>query len=243
MPQVFHRSFNVIVLVLIFGGGGALAAAGGAVAVYMRSPYTTNIGITLDQPVPFSHQHHTSDLGIDCRYCHTSVEDSHYASIPPTKTCMNCHSQIWTGSEMLAPVRESYRTDESIAWNKVHNLAGFVYFNHGIHVNKGVGCVTCHGRVDNMPLMWQKNTLLMEWCLDCHRNPEQYVRPREQVFNMTWSPKDEKVKNWDPAHPESDEAMSQATLGKLLVERYRIRTPKNSPNDSSQLLSCGTCHH
>src|SRR5262249_46164795 len=139
-----------------------------------------------EQPVPFSHRHHVGGIGLDCRYCHTTVEVSSFAGIPPTKTCMNCHSQIWTNSAMLEPVRESFRSGKSIEWNRVHHLAGFVYFDHSIHVKKGVGCVTCHGRVDQMPLTWQESSLQMEWCLGCHRNPERFVRPREQVFSMDW---------------------------------------------------------
>ena len=136
--------------------------------------------------MPFSHAHHVGGIGIDCRYCHTSVEKAAFAGIPPTKTCMNCHSQIWNQSPTLEPVRESYRTDKSIEWVKVHDLPDFVYFNHSAHVNKGVGCTTCHGRVDKMPLMWQEESLQMEWCLDCHRAPEKYVRPRAEVFNVAW---------------------------------------------------------
>ena len=213
MPQIFHRSFNTLSLVSIYGAVFLLAGAGYALALFVRSSYATNVGIAPQQPVPFSHQHHVNELGIDCRYCHTSVEDSHFAGIPPTKTCMNCHQQIWVGSRMLAPVRESYRTDKSIPWTRVHRLGEFCYFNHSIHVKKGVGCVTCHGRVDQMPLVWQQKTLLMEWCLDCHRQPEKYVRPREKVFDMTYERQD------------PDE-------GKRLVEEYQIRSK----------LSCNACH-
>ena len=156
MPQIFHRSFNTISKVSIFGAVFILAGAGlGLLAVFYRSSYVTDVDIAYVQPVPFSHQHHVGELGIDCRYCHTSVENSSFAGIPPTKTCMNCHSQIWVGSDMLEPVRESYRTGKSLPWQRVHNLPGFVYFDHSIHVNKGVGCSTCHGRVDQMPLTYQ----------------------------------------------------------------------------------------
>lgn len=213
MPQIFHRSLNTLSLVSIYGAVVILAVAGAAFAVLARSSYATNIGITRDQPVPFSHHHHVNELGIDCRYCHTSVENSHFAGIPPTKTCMNCHTQIWVGSKMLAPVRDSYKSDESIPWNRVHKLGDFCFFNHSIHVQKGIGCVTCHGRVDKMPLIWQEKTLLMEWCLDCHRQPEKYVRPRDQVFNMTYERKD------------PDE-------GKRLVEEYQIKSK----------MSCSACH-
>jgi hypothetical protein len=170
--------------------------------------------------VEFSHQHHVGGLGIDCRYCHSSVEVSSNAGIPPTYTCMSCHSQIWSDSPTLKPVRDSLADDTPIQWNRVYSLPDFVYFNHSIHVDKGVGCVTCHGRVDQMPLMAKAQTLHMEWCLGCHRAPEQYIRPREEVFNMDWQP------------PNGD----QLTLGRRLVEEYHIQSV-------SVLTSCSTCHH
>ena len=171
-----------------------------------------------EQPVPFSHAHHVGGLGIDCRYCHTTVETSSFANIPPTKTCMNCHSQIWITSPTLEPVRASFRTNESIRWTRVNDLPDFVYFNHSIHVNKGVGCEICHGRVDRMPLTWQENSLQMEWCLNCHRNPEKYVRPREFVTTMGYEP-----------------AGDQEEIGRKLVAEYKIR-------DTRTLTSCSTCH-
>jgi hypothetical protein len=227
MPQIFHRSFNTISKVTIFGAVFILAGLGWVAWVMARSSYVTNAGITREQPVPFSHEHHVTGLGIDCRYCHTSVEDSSFAGMPPTKTCMNCHSQIWVGSPMLEPVRASYRDNKPLEWNRVHRLAEFVYFDHSIHVNKGVGCASCHGDVNRMPLMWQHGSLLMEWCLECHRDPAEHVRPREQVFNMTWQPSDEKRSDGTP--------YDQADLGKELVQKYRIR-------DSQQITSCSTCH-
>lgn len=232
MPQIFHRSFNVLSKLSIYGAVFLLAGIGGAAALWARSSYATNVGITRTQPVPFSHQHHVYDLGIDCRYCHTSVEDSAFAGIPPTKTCMNCHSEIWVGADLLAPVRESYRTDRSIAWERVHNLADFCYFNHSIHVTKGVGCVSCHGRVDHMPLMWQEKTLLMEWCLNCHRNPGPNLRPREQICNMTWEPSQEKQRDWLPGVTDDQARMDQAKLAPILLERYDIQSK----------MSCSTCH-
>src|SRR4051794_1663680 len=183
MPQIFHRSFNTLSKVSIFGALFILAFLGWVLLVLARSSYVTNVDVARVQPVPFSHEHHVRGLGIDCRYCHTSVETSAFAGIPPTKTCMNCHSQIWAGSPLLEPVRESYRTGKPVEWSRAPRLADFVYFDHSIHVKKGVGCVTCHGRVDHMPLMRQHGTLLMEWCLDCHRQPEQFLRPRGEVFN------------------------------------------------------------
>jgi hypothetical protein len=215
VAQIFHYSFNVISKVSIFGAIFFLIGIGGALALLVRSSYATNTGIARTQPIQFSHAHHVSGLGIDCRYCHGSVEDSSFAGIPPTKTCMNCHSQIWVGSSMLEPVRESYRTGKSIEWQRVHKLADFVYFDHSIHISKGVGCVTCHGRVDQMQAISQKGTLLMEWCLDCHRAPEQYVRPRNEVFNMDYVPEG-----------------AQLDVGRHLVARNHIRS----------LIQCSTCH-
>jgi hypothetical protein len=154
-------------------------------------------------------------MGIDCRYCHTTVENSSFANIPPTKTCMNCHSQIWTGSPELTQVRESYRTGASIPWVRVHDLPDFVFFNHSIHVKKGIGCESCHGRVDMMPLVYQKNSLEMRWCLDCHRNPEKYVRPHSEIFTMGYE------------YPENQEE-----VGLQLIKEYKIQ----------RLETCNTCH-
>src|SRR5579871_2314344 len=161
--------------VAVFGTLLFFAAAGPVLALAYRSYYVTGAHQAYVRPVPFSHQHHVGQLGLDCRYCHTSVETSSFAGLPPTEICMNCHQQIWVGSDVLAPVRDSYRTGRSIPWEHVHNLPGFVYFDHSIHVAKGVGCSTCHGPVDGMPFTWQTKTLLMEWCLECHRNPENHL--------------------------------------------------------------------
>jgi hypothetical protein len=215
MSQVFHPSTNTISKVSIFGAVFFLAALGWLVLKIERSSYVTQANVARPQPVPFSHKHHVAGLGIDCRYCHTTVEESSFAGIPPTKTCMNCHSQIWADSPTLEPVRESFRSDRSLEWTRVHDVADFVYFDHSIHVSKGIGCVTCHGRVDQMPLAWKVETLQMEWCLNCHRNPELYVRPRDQVFSMDWE-------------PEGD----QLALGRRLVEEYNIQ----------KLADCSVCH-
>src|SRR4029077_19142589 len=157
---------------------------------------------------PFSHEHHVAQLGIDCRYCHTSVETSAFAGMPPTATCMNCHKQIWTNTALLEPVRTSFSTNQPLRWSRVHDLPDFVYFNHSIHVAKGVGCATCHGRVDGMPLLFQNASLQMEWCLDCHRNPAKYIRPKDQVFNLAWQP---------PA--------DRPNLGSRLVREYHVQPP------------------
>jgi hypothetical protein len=215
MPQIFHRSTNTFSKVSIYGAVFFIAFLGWLFSAFSRSSWATQAGVARDQPVPFSHAHHVGEVGIDCRYCHTSVETSGFANIPPTKTCMNCHTQIWNTSPTLEPVRESFRTDRSIPWTRVHDLPDFAYFNHSIHINKGVGCETCHGRIDTMPLTFQKASLQMEWCLDCHRHPEQYVRPREAVFQMGYQP-----------------PVDQETLGRQLVKEYKIQS----------LTSCSTCH-
>jgi hypothetical protein len=181
MAQIFHRSANSLARFSVLATVFILVAIGGALTELQRSSYVTRQNEAHVQTPPFSHQHHVAGLGIDCRYCHTSVEESNFAGIPPTKTCMNCHAQIWTNAPMLEPVRNSFRTGQSLKWERVHDLPEFVYFDHGIHINKGVGCYSCHGDVDNMPLMLQANTLLMEWCLDCHRAPEKFVRPKQIV--------------------------------------------------------------
>ena len=216
MAQIFHRSANTLSRVTIFGAifvaGFVLWVIGGIV----RSPYVTNQGITREQPVPFSHQHHVAGLGIDCRYCHTSVETSAFAGIPPTSTCMNCHSQIWTNAAMLEPIRESFRTGKPIVWSRVHRLPDYVHFNHSIHVAKGIGCASCHGAIDRMNLVYQASPLTMEWCLNCHRNPEKYIRPREEVFNMNYVPK-----------------KKQSILGPELVELYGVRKQTH----------CSACHY
>lgn len=218
MPQVFHRRADSIARVIFLGSLTLPALVLWACLVFVRSSYGTGSAIIRVQPVPFSHEHHVGVLGIDCRYCHTSVEHSSFAGMPPTKTCMNCHSQIWVGSEMLDPVRESYRTNKPLQWHRVYNLPGFVYFDHSIHVQKGVGCSSCHGRIDEMPFTHQVPSLLMEWCLDCHRTPEKHLRPREEVFNMKW-----------------EQPPNQLELGRQLMKEYGIR-------DSRFLTSCSVCH-
>jgi len=194
-----------------------LLAGGGLwlLAELNRSSYVTDAGLEREQPIPFSHAHHVGAIGIDCRYCHTSVEVSSFAGIPPTKTCMNCHSQLYADSPTLEPVRRSFREDEPILWNRVNDLPDFVYFDHSAHVNKGVACITCHGPVNRMDLMWKAASMKMEWCLDCHRHPERYVGPREAVF----------LTDWSPPHDEPD-------LGTRLVKEYEI-APRTD---------CNTCH-
>lgn len=215
MAQIFHYRINILLRIAVVVA--LVGAAGGAWAYYQfyYSPYFTRVGEARAQPVPFSHKHHVGGLGLDCRYCHTGVEESASAGIPATHTCMTCHSHVWRDAPLLEPVRESYRTRRPLQWIRVHDLPDFVYFNHSIHVKQGIGCTTCHGPIAEMPLTRQVNTLFMSWCLDCHRNPEQYVRPREEVFNPRWTP---------PAN--------QLEVGAQLVREYGIR----------KLTDCSTCH-
>ena len=215
MPQIFHPSTNTIARVSIFG---ALFLVGGLLWVlllFQRSSYVTLRGVPMTQPVPFSHQHHVGGVGLDCRYCHTSVENSAFAGIPPTQTCMGCHARLWNDAPVLAPVRESYARGSRLRWNRVHNLADFAFFDHSVHVAKGVACVTCHGRVDQMPLMYKQNTLQMEWCLDCHRHPEENLTPKEALFKM----------DYQPSEP-------LAEMGMRLKDSYKIHTRTD----------CTTCH-
>lgn len=186
MAQIFDRSSNALARMSLVLTGLIVIALGVTLDQLQRSPWVTRQGQRADQPVPFSHKHHVQGLGLQCQYCHTTVEKSSYAGIPPTKTCMNCHAQIWTNAQLLEPVRRSWATNQSINWTRVHDLPDFAFFNHEIHVNKGMGCATCHGKVDQMPLMYAQNTLQMEWCLDCHRNPAKNIRPTSQIYNMAW---------------------------------------------------------
>jgi Cytochrome c7 and related cytochrome c len=186
MAQIFDRSSNALARMSLVLTGLIVIALGVTLDQLQRSPWVTRQGQRADQPVPFSHKHHVQGLGLQCQYCHTTVEKSSYAGIPPTKTCMNCHAQIWTNAQLLEPVRRSWATNQSINWTRVHDLPDFAFFNHEIHVNKGMGCATCHGKVDQMPLMYAQNTLQMEWCLNCHRNPAKNLRPTSQIYNMAW---------------------------------------------------------
>jgi hypothetical protein len=215
MSQIFQRSANTLSKVSLFG---VLSLAAGGILLAMvigRSSYVTRAHEYIDQPIQFSHLHHVLDDGIDCRYCHTSVETSSFAGIPPTKTCMNCHSQLFATEPILEPVRASFRNDTPLRWTRVHDLPDFVYFNHSIHVKQGVGCETCHGRVDQMPLMLQENSLQMSWCIQCHRAPENYVRPRSEITTMGYKP-----------------SAPQSVVGSQLVKEYGIKTSTD----------CSTCH-
>ena len=215
MPQIFPKSANAWSKASIFMVLGLVLTLAWTILTLQRSDFVTAADTFVDQPVQFSHQHHVGGIGIDCRYCHNSVEVAATASIPPTKTCINCHSQIWSTSPYLEPVRASFREDRPLRWTRIHDLPDFVYFNHSIHVKKGMGCETCHGRIDQMPLTRQQNSLQMEWCTNCHRNPQDYVRPREEVFTMGYRPRED-----------------QATLGPKLVKEYNIKPSTD----------CSTCH-
>jgi hypothetical protein len=216
MAQIFPPSANAWVRASIAGLIGLVASVGILAYWINVGGYVTRQNLIRHQEVPFSHRHHVQSMGIDCRYCHWSAEESNYAGIPPTHTCMTCHSQIWVDSPMLAPVRESYDENTALVWNKVHDLPDYVYFNHSIHVKKGIGCASCHGPVQQMALVWQENTLHMSWCLECHRNPEQFIRPTSEIYNMTWDP--------SPAQQEE--------LGRHLVESYNVQSQDH----------CYTCH-
>ena len=219
MPkQLFTPTHNTLsrltMLLIVAGAAGFL----GFLDILHRSPYVRYTKIRREQPVPFSHKHH-SNLGIDCRYCHTSVEKSSFANVPPTQTCMNCHNIMWKESDMLEPVRESWASGESLEWTRVHDLPDFVYFNHSAHVNNGIGCSSCHGRVDKMPLTWREKPLYMKWCLECHRNPSQFVRPEDKIYDMAFDP------TTQPQEVRDD-----------LVAEYQIRTANH------RLTNCAICH-
>lgn len=215
MRQLFPRSSNALSRVSVVLLLGALAGLGWVGAELSNSGYATGEGVVLNQPVPFSHDHHTAGLGIDCRYCHTSVETAASAGIPPIATCMNCHREIWTNADLLEPIRAAYRDGEAVRWQRVHDLPDFVYFNHSVHVTQGIGCESCHGRVDQMPLMVQQSDLSMAWCLECHRDPAKFIRPKDEVLTFGWEP-----------------PVPQSQLGPQLVEEYGIES----------LMSCSVCH-
>jgi len=205
---------------------GAVAGIGGllyatTIFAFGASPKTMAVGYAPDQPVRYSHALHAGKLGLDCRYCHNTVEKTAFASLPATQTCMNCHTKIWNTSELLKPVRDSWTTGKPIEWIKIHNLANYVYFNHSAHVNHGVGCIECHERIDRMDVVYQAKPLSMGWCLDCHRAPESHLRPKDvRITDMEWK------------HPEGEEG---AALGEKLRHDYQI-------HDTAYMTSCYTCH-
>ncbi|MGH7176193.1 MAG: cytochrome c3 family protein [Tepidisphaeraceae bacterium] len=217
MAQLFHPATNTLAKASIFGSVFIICGLTWVTAEVYRSPYFTDVNVIRDQPVPFSHQHHVAGLGIHCLYCHTSVEKSSSAGMPSTHTCMTCHSQIWTNAAMLEPVRQSWKNSTPLKWTRVHDVPQYVYFNHSIHVSKGIGCTTCHGQVSEMPLMWKNATLFMRWCLDCHNEPEKFIRPRERVFDTDYEQPDD-----------------QLALGAKLVREYHVA--------KGQLSNCSVCH-
>ncbi len=217
MAQIFQPRANTIARLVLLAIPTVPVVALLIGYEVMRSPYVTRQDVTRDQPVPFSHEHHVGGLGIDCRYCHTSVTQSRFAGLPATHICMSCHSQLWTQAPMLAPVRESLADGQPIHWQRVNTLPGYVYFDHSVHVANGVGCTTCHGPVARMALMRQAAPLTMGWCLDCHRDPAPNLRPREAIFDPYWTPP-----------PDQD------VQGKRLLEEYHIRT--------DHLTDCSVCH-
>jgi hypothetical protein len=217
MPQIFKPRSNTLARASILGAGLFILFLGWTADAIFWSPYTTRVNIPLDQPVPFSHRHHAEQLGIDCRYCHTSVEKSAFAGLPDTETCMTCHSQLFTSAPLLAPVRQSLATGVPLRWNRVNKVPDFVFFNHSIHIGKGIGCSTCHGPINEMPLTWKAQTLYMKWCLQCHRQPEDFVRPRDKVFDMHWQP-----------------PTDQADQGRALAAASHI--------NETDLTDCSRCH-
>jgi len=216
MPQTFPKNANAFAKWLVVGGGVFVLALMIALAFYAR---TTNnaVGVPVSQPVAFQHNLHSGQLGLDCRYCHTSVEVEATSSVPPTETCMTCHSQIRVGDPALAVVQASWDTQTPIEWNRVHDMADYVYFNHSAHINSGVGCSDCHGSVQEMGEIWKNEPMTMGWCLECHRQPEAYLRPVSEVFNM-----------------EYERPSDQLALGAELVDAYHVNTDK--------LIQCSTCH-
>jgi hypothetical protein len=231
MSQIFPRSANALARASLAGVLSLVVVGGWVVFVLMRSSWLTKQHEFVEQPIQFSHAHHVGGVGLDCRYCHTSVEKSSFAGIPPTKTCMNCHSQIWTNAPILEPVRASFREDTPISWTRVHDLPDVVYFNHQIHVRQGVGCGTCHGDVDKMPLMYQALPLLMEWCLTCHREPEKFLRPRERVFDMSYRA----PSGYTPVDYAGERYTDQLSLGLRLKKEYNI-------SGRDHMTSCSVCH-
>lgn len=214
MGQIFSPGFGLYVRLALLGvllviGGACLAWRG-----VVTDPH--RLGQPVNQPVPFSHKHHVDDVGLDCRFCHAGVETQAFAGIPPISTCMTCHSRLFTDAPVLQPVIRSWQSGRSLRWNRVNQLPDFVYFNHSIHIAKGVGCESCHGRVDQMPLTRRVAPLSMAWCLDCHRAPQNYLRPRAHVFDMGWHTHD------------------QARIGLELIGAYRI--------DVARLTDCSVCH-
>lgn len=247
MPQLFKPSANTAVKVslLLFAVLPLGVLFGGRTIT--RSANNTDVHVPLDQPVPFSHKHHVFELGIDCRFCHTSVEKSAKASVPATETCMTCHSQIWTNAKILEPVRKSWETGTPIVWNKVNKVPEFVYFDHSIHIARGINCNTCHGPVQDMHITWKSHDLSMAWCLECHREPEKYLHevnpekslsPQEQVFELYRKQQQGDQLSKTEFHLLKGDGklktQEDVDAGKKLVEKYKVNV--------KQLMDCWVCH-
>ncbi|MBV9656787.1 MAG: cytochrome c3 family protein [Verrucomicrobia bacterium] len=217
MANLFPKWSNWLPLHVIVGGGLVATAATAAVTYYF-TPKWTRMGYMPTQPVPFSHKIHVSQLGMDCRYCHSYVEVSEHSNVPSTQTCMNCHTQIKANSPRLAPVRESWKSGEPIAWIRIHRVPDYAYFNHSAHVNRGVSCVSCHGHINQMDVVWQDQPQSMSWCLDCHRAPENALRPVAEVTHLDWKPE--------------DIGRTQRELGLELKAKWNVNPP----------VTCGGCH-
>ncbi len=223
MPQIFKRGANLAPL-LITIVLGAIGAATVSAFTYYWTPKYTRVGYQPNQPVPFSHKVHTGQLGLDCRYCHSFVETAAHSNIPSAQVCMNCHSQIQKDNPKLAPVREAWETGKPVQWVQIHKTPDYVFFNHSVHINRGVSCVSCHGRVDKMDVVYQAESQTMVWCLDCHRNPEEALRPLDQVTNLAWQ-----------ATPKGRESVAQAQVnqGLELIHKRGISAP---------VSNCAGCH-
>lgn len=215
MAALFPRWTNIAARATLIAMAGIIGGVPLALMAWVRTPNASGQFAPVPQPVPFNHILHVKGFGIDCRYCHSAVERSATAGMPPTTTCVPCHSDTWMRSRELAPVRLSLTTGQPLQWNRVHKLPDFVYFNHAIHVAKGVGCETCHGRVDQMPRVYQAAPLTMGWCVDCHRDPTPYLRPRSAITTMGWRP-----------------PIAQVALGRQLATEYHVQ----------RLTNCSTCH-
>ena len=249
MGQLFKPSANSIARISLIGFAGLPVIAILAGSTLSRSSANTRVNLPLEQPIPFSHRHHAIELGIDCRYCHTSVENAPQAGLPSTETCMSCHAHIWTNSPLLEPVRKSYAEGKPIEWVQLNKVPEFVYFNHALHVNKGISCNHCHGKIQDMQMAYKGRTLFMAWCLECHSAPEKYLNtdpknptltPKEQVFNLY-------AKYQADPHMHNMTAMEKGLLGGKEQHAYSheegVKLLKERGIKKAQLMDCSVCHH
>lgn len=243
MAQIFRPSSNITAKIALITGALAPLAIMVSMSQFTRSSYVTKVGIPYEQPVPFSHEHHVNELGIDCRYCHQHVEKSAYSNYPATHTCMSCHSQIWTNSPLLEPVRESYVKNVPLKWQVVNKVPDFVYYNHAIHVNRGISCNNCHGPIQAMQIVYKAQAFQMRWCLECHRNPENYVNEPDFVWNLYQNIQRGKHADGSPLTAEEESLKlgvqykrtpEELQKGRELVKRYGIQT--------QALSDCYICH-